>query len=64
MLVKGNDSFWKIRGLIDGFNEFCRQIASGVGKTADESMTSKKFRITPEGDSLHYSYILGSRVHW
>ena len=29
MLVKGNDNFWKICGLIDGFNELCRKIASG-----------------------------------
>ena len=30
-LVKGTDNFWKICGLIDGFNESRRQIASGVG---------------------------------
>ena len=28
--VKGTDNFWKIRGLVDGFNESRRQIASGV----------------------------------
>ena len=28
-LVKVTDNFWKIRGLIDGFNESRRQIASG-----------------------------------
>ena len=35
-LVKVTDNFWKIRGLIDGFNDSHRQIDSGVGKTADE----------------------------
>ena len=39
-LVKGNDHFWKIRGLIDSFNEPRRKIASGVKKTADESMSA------------------------
>ena len=29
-LIKGTNNFWKVRGLIDGFNEFLRQIASGV----------------------------------
>ena len=40
-LVKGTDNFWKIRGLIDGFNASRRQIDSGVEKTVDESMSSK-----------------------
>ena len=39
-LVKGADVLWKIRGLIDSFNESRRQIDSGVGKTADESMSA------------------------
>ena len=30
--VKGNGNFWKVRGLIDGFNELHRHIASGVEK--------------------------------
>ena len=38
LLVKGTDNFWKIRGLIEGFNDLRRQIASGVERTADESM--------------------------
>ena len=39
-LVKGTDNLWKICGLIDGFNDSRRQIASGVGKSADESMSA------------------------
>ena len=31
-LVKGTDNFWKILGLVDGFNESRRQIASGREK--------------------------------
>ena len=30
MLVKGVDKLWKVRGIIGGFNELRRQIASGV----------------------------------
>ena len=56
-LVKGTDNFWRIRGLIDGLNELRRQIASGKEKTADESMSSIRFRTTPKGDLPHYSYI-------
>ena len=52
-LVKGTDKFWKIRGLIDGFNESRRQIASGKEKTADESMSAIRFRTTPKGDLPH-----------
>ena len=39
-LVKGADNFWKVRGVIDRFNESRRQIASGVGKTADELISA------------------------
>ena len=56
-LVKGTNNFWKIRGLIDGFNESRRQIASGIEKTADESMSAILFRTTPKGYLPHYSYI-------
>ena len=31
LLVKSTNNFWKVHGLIDGFNELRRQIASGVG---------------------------------
>ena len=31
-LVKGTDIFWKVCGIIDGFNESRRKIASGVEK--------------------------------
>ena len=57
-LVKGVDNLWKILGLIDGFNESCRHIASGVGKTADESMSAIRFCTTPKGYLPHYSFIL------
>ena len=56
-LVKVVDNFWKICGLIDGFNESRSQIASGKEKTADESMSAIRFRTTPKGDLPHYSYI-------
>ena len=46
-----------MRGLIDGFNELCRQIASGREKTADESMSAIRFRTTPKVDLPHNSYI-------
>ena len=49
-LVKGTDNFWKIRGMIDGFNESRRNIYSGVGKTAHEYMSAIQFRTTPKGD--------------
>ena len=50
-------NFCKVRGLIDRFNESRRQIASGVKKTVDESMSSILFHNTPKGYLLHYSYI-------
>ena len=56
-LVKVTDDFWKIHGLIDGFNESRRQIASWREKTADESMSAIQFHTTPKGDLPHYSYI-------
>ena len=52
------DKLWRILGLIDGFNESCRHIASGVGKTADESMSAIRFFTTPKGYLPHYSFIL------
>ena len=52
-LVKGTDNFWKICGLIDGFNESHMQIASGEGKTADELMSAIQIHKTPKGDLLH-----------
>ena len=57
LLVKGIDNFWKIHGLIDRFNESRRQIASGIEKMADKSMSAIQFRTTPKGDLPHYSYI-------
>ena len=56
-LVKVTDNFWKICGLIDGFNESPRQISLEREKTADESMSAIRFRTTPKGDLPHYSYI-------
>ena len=54
---KGTNKFWKIRGLIDGFNDSRRYISSGVGKTADESISAIQFFTTTKGDLTHYSYI-------
>ena len=56
-LVKVADNLWKIRGLIDGFNELRRQIDSGREKTTDKSMSAIQFHTTPKGDLPHYSYI-------
>ena len=56
-LVKVTDNLWKIRGLIDGFNESRRQIALGREKNSDDSMSAIRFRTTPKGDLRHYSYI-------
>ena len=57
MSVKGAHNFWKVRWMIDGFNKPHRKIDSGVGKTADESMSAIQFSTTPIGDLPHYSYI-------
>ena len=37
--VKGIYTFWKVQGIIGGFDESFRQIASGAKKRADESMS-------------------------
>ena len=57
--VKGIDNFWKFRGIIDGFNESRRHIASGLKRMTDESMRAILFCTTPKLDSQHYSYIFG-----
>ena len=51
--VKGTDNFWRVGGLIDGFNELLSQIASGVVKMADESISAIRFRINPKGYLQH-----------
>ena len=56
-MVKVTDNFWKIRGLIDGFNESRRKISSGKEKTVDESMSAIQLHTTHKGDLLQYSYI-------
>ena len=56
-MVNGTDNFCKVRGIIDGFNNSRRKIASGVVKTAYESMSAIQFFTTPKGDLTHYSYI-------
>ena len=55
--VKSTNNFWKVRGLIDGFNKSCRHIASGVEKMAYELMSAIQFCNTHKGDLLHYNYI-------
>ena len=55
--VKGTNNFWKVCGIIDGFNESCRQISSGVGKMADKLMSAMQFCTITKGDLPHYSYI-------
>ena len=55
--VNGTNNFWEVRGIVDECNGTLRQIASGVGKTTDESMSAIQFCTTPKGGLLHYSYI-------
>ena len=57
-LVKIIDNFYKLRGIIDGFNESRKQILFGVVETTDESMSAIRSHITPKGDLPHYSYIV------
>ena len=52
-LVKGTNNFWKVRGIVDGFDKPGIQIASGVEKMADELMSAMRFFTTPKGDLLH-----------
>ena len=56
-MAKVADTFWKVRGVVDGFNKSRSQIDSGVGETADYSMSTIHFRTTPKGYLPHYSYI-------
>ena len=56
--LKGANTFWKLWGIIGGFNESRRQISSEVGKIADESMGAIRFCTTQKGDLF-----LGSRSH-
>ena len=56
-MVKDLDNFWKVWGLVDGFNESRRQISSGVVKTAGGPMSAIRFCNNPKVDLLHYSYI-------
>ena len=51
--VKGIDNFWKLRGIIGGFKDPYRQIASGVVKPADESMHAIRFHATLKGYLPH-----------
>ena len=46
-MVKGIDKLWKLRGIIDGFNNPRRYIASGVVKTADNSMSAIRIFYRP-----------------
>ena len=55
--VKGIYNFWKVRGLIDGFNNSCRQIVSGLVRNANESISAIHYHTTPKGDLPHYYYI-------
>ena len=55
--VKVIDAFQKFWGIVDGHNEFHRQIASGVKKMADESMSAIQFHTAPEVDLPQYSHI-------
>ena len=58
--VKVVDNFWKVRGVIDRFNESRRHIASGVDKTAYESMSAIQFCTAPKINLSRYSYIFSN----
>ena len=55
--VKVTNNFWKISGIIDGFNEVLSQIDSGVEIMDDELMSAIQFRTTAKGDLPPYHYI-------
>ena len=58
LVLKGIYNFWKVRGVIYGFNNSRSHISSGVVKTFDDSMSVIRFRNTPKDDLPRYSYIL------
>ena len=60
LLLKGIYNFWKVRGVIDGFNKFRRQIYYRAVNTAEESNSAISFHITPKGDLKHYYYIFSN----
>ena len=51
------DTFWRVWGVIDGFNQFLRKIYFGVENTLDQSMSYIRFWANPKGDIPHYSHI-------
>ena len=55
--VRVTDNFCKVHRMIDRFNESRKNIALGVGKTADESMSAIRFCTTPKGYLPHYYFI-------
>ena len=56
-MIKVIDDFWKLWGIIVGFNESRRHIASRVEKTSYDAMSDILFCATPKGYLPHYSYI-------
>ena len=56
--VKGIYTFWRVRGIIDIFNDLRSKTALRVEKKTDELMSAIRFRTTPKYDLLHYQYIL------
>ena len=64
LLVKVIDNFWKIRGLIDGFNELCRKIASAKEKP-QMSQWVPYDSVPPLKEIYRTNHIsLGIRSHW
>ena len=56
-LVNVKDNFWRVREIIDGFNNLCWKITSGAEKTAYESMSSIRSHTTPKWYLPHYLLI-------
>ena len=56
-LEKVTNNFWKVWGIIDGFNNSRRNISSGVENKSYQSMSVIWFRTTSKGDLTHYLFI-------
>ena len=52
---KIRDTFWRVSGLIDGFNTFHSKIDTGEENKSDVSISAIRFWTTPKGDLFKYS---------
>ena len=54
----GEDEWWRLMLLIDGFNKVCSNIYARCLKFRYKSMSTIQFHTTPKGKLTHLSYIL------